>query len=241
MLSDMGNSNERGREPVFMIVMDSQARSFWQVISWKIEQLQIHESSLPESDLYRSLIIDLSGFVEALLAEILLVASNVNLPLSIAGLRTENTANNRLVEDFQARLDSATWSHYDELVRIVLGRNLSKHMPNETWKGLQVLATLRNMLSHGKAPRYTASRSPEGSIEVRFHSKYDTVYLYLVEKKVVPQMKNLQESARFISSDVVNHFIDTVNAFLGAMSESLTKEMHESLALLKTMRPLPRL
>ncbi|MEO8591020.1 MAG: hypothetical protein ABI432_16700 [Flavobacteriales bacterium] len=237
----MGSNRDLGQEPIFEVFIDSQSRSFWKVISWKIEQLQRRESSTPESDLSRSLIIDLSGFVEALLSEILLVATNVNLPLIIEGLHQKGTANNRLVRDFHARLEAATWSQYDELVRIALGKSLSKHVPNEIWKGLQHLATLRNMLSHGKAPHYTASRSVKGTIDLRFHSKYDAVYTYLVEKKVVPQMKSIRESVQLISSDTLNHFIDTVNAFLVAMNQALSEEMRESLTMLKTMRPLPRL
>lgn len=238
----MDNSENPPTEPHYVLVLDSQAHSFQVVIRWKVGQLQTKGTPTPESSIHRSLIIDLHGFVEAYLSELLTVAMNVHLPQSFdlyGGPR--DTASNRLIDDFDARVESATWSQYDELVRIALGKGLSKMLPNETWKGLQQMTILRNMLSHGKGIRHSASRNNAGSIEVKFRSKYSTVYDYLLEKKVLKPLKTIGTPVQLISKDTVNHFIDVVNDFVAAMLDALPEDITSSVARTTSMQPLPRI
>jgi len=204
-------------------------RSLIDVIIWKLEKRETEKSSIVYSINY-SLIVDLTSAIEGFLNETFDNILGQRMSLSQKELESDSTKLDsfddfkyRLIDFVQDKLENSTWSSYNEIFKVLVGKNLKGNIENELWKGISSLFTFRNMIVHGKilSIEYTQIRD-SNDFEIKLKNKYKSVYSYLSEKNLIKADK--YGFVAMVGNDISDHYVGLTKDFMKEVLEQIPNE-----------------
>jgi hypothetical protein len=200
----------------------SQIQIWWTIPKF-IEWLRDHRTDPVASRSVEYTIVILSTtLIEGFLFD--LIAEEIMVPAKIKKLE------DRLIVDMNKRLANASWLNYIELFKLATGIDLNKLTSNDTWKGINILFQLRNLLIHGNVIEvvyYTKKLN-----EPVYNSKYKHIYNYLLELKIIqdrfiklkPNDLNIfKEEPDLLSKEAIDHFWTLTNSLINDIYNNYVK------------------
>ncbi|WP_299684448.1 hypothetical protein [uncultured Dokdonia sp.] len=201
--------------------------SLLEIVNWKIDQLDIVNESI-SSSLYYSIILDLAGIIEGFTNQTLDTVLDLRTSVSytieeLADLKDsdfwedskneEDDFNLRLIKDVREKLYSSTWTGYNNIFKLIFGKSILEKIKPETWKGINSLFTLRNMIIHGKVLTINYNQIAESDeYSITVDNKYQGVYSYLTEKKIVEVGPT--GYVELISKMSIDHYYRNMNSYI---------------------------
>jgi len=180
----------------------------WTSIPNFIKWLQIlRKKSKHSHSINLTIILHSATLIEGLLFDML--ESEMGRPV-----RTKRLEDRLLIELIR-RLENSTWTQYIEIFELVANKKLSSFTNNQTWKGINALFHLRNMLTHGKS--FELKFYKDNPKEPKITTKYSNIVNYLKEVKVI----NTKEKGynpklmSIITNESADHFYKLTDKFLG--------------------------
>lgn len=194
-------------------------RSITSIIIWKLER---REKEIPAiiSSINDSIIIDLTASIEGFLNEIFDIAISNRTDFDSGVLAKDykrfsssNSFEQRMFDFLQQKLESSTWSSYNEIFKVIFGEGIKDEINAEVWKGISTLFTYRNLIVHGKILTVSYFQIEEtDNFEIKIQGKYKTIYSYLTEKKLV--IVDSLGYIKLMSNEIADHFVKTTRDFM---------------------------
>src|SRR6476646_4062117 len=129
---------------------NSVSDQIWVSIPDFMEWLKTLQTSTHSYGANLTMILHSTTLIEGFLFDLL--ETEIGLPIQTKKL------SDRLLVDLNKKLEKAAWLNYIDIFELVTTKKLSSLTDNQTWKGINMLFQLRNMLTHGK------------TIEVKYYS-----------------------------------------------------------------------
>jgi len=207
-------------------------------VIWKLDHTK--KVSFPIAySLYYSIILDIAGVLEGFINEILETSLEEKTTTSYTSEQLdklievdENDEEDEKTDDFKFRLfdnlreriQNSTWSGYNEIFKLIFGKEMQNSVTIDTWKCINSLFIFRNMIIHGKILTFNyvqVNESNEFSITVE--NKYQKVYSYLTEYKLIEATPN--GSVDIINYQVVLHYYNSMNDFMREIIASIDNKI----------------
>lgn len=173
-------------------------------LNWKMNQ-QNSVSKAISSSLYYSIILDLTGIIEGFTNQTLDRILELRTSFSFTAEQLEDLEgtdfwnesdneepneesefNARLIENLKDDLQKSTWSGYNNAFKLIFGKSILDKLDNDTWKCINSLFMLRNMIIHGKILSINYNHiDGTNNYTITVDNKYQSVYSYLSEKKLI--------------------------------------------------------
>ncbi|MEM8528381.1 MAG: hypothetical protein AAGG68_27310 [Bacteroidota bacterium] len=166
-------------------------RSMIDIVIWKLERRK-KETPTIISSINDSIIIDLTASIEGFINELFdIVLSNRTdfnsgiLVKDFERFSSSNSFEQRMFDFLKQKLESSTWSSYNEIFKIIFGETIKGNVDDEVWKGISMLFAYRNLMIHGKILTISYFQIEDtDKFEIKIRGKYKTIYSYLVEQKL---------------------------------------------------------
>jgi hypothetical protein len=146
-------------------------------------------------------------YVEGMLYEIL---------QAIIVKRKDETSDNsylKLLDNITKRLEKANWTQYLEIWKVVLEKPLYSYTDNETWKGVQLLFNIRNIIVHGKNVN-SKLLFKDNKFEIEYMGIFETAVDYFKERKIIKKRQVNSSTHKIFSTQTTNHFVKLIDKFI---------------------------
>ena len=213
-------------EPYF-IARQTVWYSYPMMIKWKISERNKMDSDKQHSLIFginTSLIVDCASFVEGVIDEVLRkVLYHRQYP-------AKDELKYRLITDLENRLENAQWTEYIKVSELIIGKTMSNSLGNDLWKSISTMFVFRNMIVHGKELQIEYYKDSKEKIRVVVPRKYNTVYGYLIEKRVIiKKIKDRYDRIDIIDNLVIDHFFKISIQFLLKYVKLFNKKERENI------------
>lgn len=129
----------------------------------------------------------------------------------------------RLLIDLNNRLSKASWLNYQELFLLIIGKKLSDFIDKESWKAINILFQLRNLLTHGKSVELKFYSRSQKEPEIK--GKYKTIYEYYKEVKIIDVKSDdfAPGAVGFVTSESADFFFRKSRNLMDILYEKIGK------------------
>lgn len=197
--------------------------SILDAVEWKMSEINKPTNTV-HHPLNYSLIIDLAAVIEGFLNQVIDGAldfrtTEVFTAEEIQELNVEEATParddfiDRLTDDVRNNLNRASWIGYNKVFKLIYDKEIKFAVNQSTWKAISALFTFRHMIVHGKmlTVEYTWTEK-ENIYEISVLNKYNTVYSYLSEQKLISVGPT--GYIELISIKAVQHFYSMMTNFI---------------------------
>lgn len=164
-----------------------------------------------------SISILLCTYIESVMNELLSAIINKRIQ------ETTDTSYQRLLENIQIGLSKASWNQYLEICKVILPKTLNNYTDNETWKGITILFSLRNVIVHGKEIKSKLSCQND-KFKIEYSGVFEKIVDYFKEQKVLKSHQLKSNSHKILSINSTNHFIKITDKFVDEISLKIINE-----------------
>jgi len=164
-----------------------------------------------------SISILLCTYVEAVLNELLSAIIKKRIQ------ETVDTTYQRILQSMQIGLAKASWNQYLEICKVVLPKTLNSYTDNETWKGITILFSLRNVIVHGKEIKSKLTLHDD-KYTIEYNGVFEKIIEYFKEQKVLKSHQLKSNSHKILSINSTNHFIKNTDKFVDEILLKIIKE-----------------
>lgn len=211
-------------------------------VIWKLNQSKKAEFSIAYS-LYYSIVVDIAGVLEGFINEILDVAlvektsksytvEELDVLIESNEIEDEDDEKSdnfkyRLFDNLRERIQNSTWTGYQEIFKLIFGKEMQSSVNADTWKSINSLFVFRNMIIHGKVLTFNYIQIENSDkFSISLDNKYQKVYAYLSELNLIETTVN--GYVDIINYQIVLHFYNCMNNFIkeiiGGMDNSKEKK-----------------
>ncbi len=164
-----------------------------------------------------SITILLCTYIEAILNELLgcIIEKRIN--------ESDDANYQRVLESIQIKLSKASWNQYLDICKTILPKSLNFYVDNETWKGIMILFSLRNILVHGKEIK-SKLLFHDDKLEIEYSGVFQQILDYFKEQKVLKAHQLKSSSHKILSIQSTNHFIKITDKFVDEIIIKISNE-----------------
>lgn len=126
---------------------------------------------------------------------------------------TNDTSYQRVLLSLKINLEKASWNQYLDICKILLPKTLNSYTDNETWKGIKVLFSLRNVIVHGKKVK-SKLLFQNDKFEIEYSGIFEKILDYFKEQKVLKSHQIKSNKHKILSIQSTNHFIKITDKFI---------------------------
>lgn len=164
-----------------------------------------------------SISILLCTYIESVLNELLDIILKKRIQ------ETDDSSYQRILQNMQTRLAKASWNQYLDICKVILPKTLNCYTDNETWKGITILFSLRNVIVHGKEIKSKFLLNDD-NFEIEYSGVFKKILDYFKEQKVLKSHQLKSNSQKILSINSTNHFIKITDKFIDEISLKIIRE-----------------
>ncbi|MBL0766489.1 hypothetical protein [Marivirga atlantica] len=136
---------------------------------------------------------------------------------------TNDTSYKRVLETIQMKLTKASWNQYLDISKTILPKTLNYYVDNETWKGIKILFSLRNVIVHGKEIK-AKLLFQDDNYKIEYSGIYEKILDYFKEQKVLKSHQLRSSGHKILSIQSTNHFIKITDKFIDKIIIKILEE-----------------